>query len=67
MVKLIEKKNLIKIGKEPVVILPLEKWKKIEETLEDLEDAVRFNEAISDPKNQKLIPFEKIKKKLKLP
>lgn len=66
MVKIIEK-NKIKIGKEPVVVLPLKKWKKIEETLEDLEDAIRFNEAISDPKNQKRIPFEEIKKKLNLP
>ncbi|MFH1462673.1 MAG: hypothetical protein ABIG08_03210 [bacterium] len=66
MVRVIEQSS-IKIGKEPVVILPLEKWKKIEEILEDWEDAVRFNEAISDPKNQKSIPFEQIKKKLNLP
>lgn len=66
MVKVIEK-NSIKIGKEPVVILPLKKWEEIRELLEDLEDAIRFNEAISDPKNQKLIPFEKIKKELNLP
>jgi hypothetical protein len=62
MVKVIERENLIKIGKEPVVILSLRKWKKIEELLEDLEDVVRFNEAFSDPKNQKRIPFEKVKK-----
>lgn len=66
MAKVVEK-NLIKIGKEPVVILPLKKWKEFERTLEDLEDAVRFQKAISDPKNQKLIPFEKVKKMLKLP
>ncbi|MBZ1356587.1 MAG: hypothetical protein KY054_02345 [Candidatus Nealsonbacteria bacterium] len=66
MVKIIDK-NSIKIGKEPVVILPLKEWKKIEEMLEDLEDAVRFNEAISDPKNQGGVPFEKAKKMLKLP
>ena len=29
MVRLIEK-NLLKIDKEPVIILPLKKWKKIE-------------------------------------
>lgn len=67
MVKIIEKENLIKIGKEPVVILPLKKWKEFERILEDLKDAIRFQKAISDPKNQKLIPFEKIKKMLKLP
>jgi len=66
MAKVVEK-NLIKIGKEPVVILPLKKWKEFERTLEDLEDAVRFQKAISDLKNQRLIPFEKVKKMLKLP
>ena len=66
MAKIIAKKS-IKIGKEPVVIIPLKKWKEIEELLEDLEDTFRFNQAISDPKNQRLIPFEKVKKKLKLP
>jgi len=67
MGKVIEKENLIKIGKEPVVILPLKKWRELEESLEDLEDTIRFNKAISDPKNQKLIPFGKVKKILKLP
>jgi len=67
MAKIIEKENLIKIDKGPVVILPLKKWKEFERALEDLEDAVRFQKAISDPKNQKLIPFEKVKKMLKLP
>ena len=66
MVKVIEK-NSIKIGKEPVVVLPLREWNKIEEMLEGLEDRVRFYDAISDPKNQKGIPLEEIKKKLNLP
>lgn len=66
MAKIIEK-NSIQIGKEPVVILPLKKWEKIKELLEDLEDAVRYNQAISDPENQRLIPFEEVKKKLNLP
>lgn len=65
MVKVIEK-NLIKVGKEPVVILPLREWKKIEETLEDLEDAVRFNMAFEESRGKKLISLEKIKKKYKL-
>jgi hypothetical protein len=34
MVKIVEK-NLIKIGKEPVVILPLKEWKKIEQAFEE--------------------------------
>ncbi|MBU4298893.1 hypothetical protein KJ636_02530 [Patescibacteria group bacterium] len=65
MVKIIEK-NLIKL-KEPAVIIPLKKWKEIEEILGDWEDMVRFNKAISDPENQQLISFEKVKKKLNLP
>ena len=67
MAKIIEGKNLIKIGKEPVVILPLKKWREFERILEDLEDALRFYEVFYHPKNQKSIPFEKVKKILKLP
>jgi hypothetical protein len=66
MTKIVEKK-LINIGDEPVVILPLKKWKEIESILEDLEDAIRFQKAFFDKKNQKLISFEKIKKMLELP
>jgi hypothetical protein len=66
MTKIVEKK-LINIGDEPVVILPLKKWKEIESILEDLEDAIRFQKAFFDKKNQKLISFEKIKKMLRLP
>lgn len=65
MVKVIEK-NSIKVGKEPVVILPLKDWKKIEETIEDLEDAVRFNIAFEESRGGNLISLEKIKKKYKL-
>ena len=64
MVKVIE--NSIKIGKEPVVILPLKEWKKIEELLDEWEDFVRYNRAISDPKNQKFISLEEVRKKLNL-
>ena len=67
MIKILEQENTIKIGREPMVILPLKKWEEIRDMLEDWEDAVRFNEAISDPENQKLIPLSKIKKKLNLP
>jgi dTDP-glucose pyrophosphorylase len=66
MTKIVEKK-LINIGDEPVIILPLKKWKEIESILEDLEDAIRFQKAFFDKKNQKLISFEKIKKMLRLP
>ena len=65
MAKIIEK-NLIKIGEEPVVILPLKKWKKIEETLEDLEDAIRFNKAFEESRGEKFTSLAEIKKKYKL-
>ena len=65
MVKVIEK-NSIKIGREPVVILPLRKWKEIEETIEDLEDAVRFNIAFEESRGEKFTSLEEIKKKYKL-
>jgi len=66
MVQVVEK-NSIKIGKEPVVIVPLRQWEKIGDMLDDYECFIRYNEAIGDPENQKLIPFEKVKKKLNLP
>lgn len=66
MPQIIEK-NSIRIGKEPVVILPLRQWEEIEDTLDDYECFLRYNEAISDIENQKLISFETVKKKLNLP
>jgi len=66
MVKVVEK-NSIKVGEKPVVILPLKEWEEIKELFEEREEAIRFIQAYTDPKNQKLIPFEKVKKKLNLP
>ncbi len=66
MAKIIEK-NSIKIGKEPVVILPLREWKKIEQAFEEWEELIRYTKAISAPENQRLISFEEVKKKLALP
>jgi len=65
MVKVIEK-NSIKVGREPLVIFPLKEWKKIEETLEDLEETIRFNKAFEESRKEKLISLEEIKKKYKL-
>ena len=67
MVKIIQKEKTIKIGKQPVVILPLREWEEIEELLEEREEFIRYKKAVSDPKNQKLISFEKTKKRLNLP
>ena len=66
MVKIIEKENLIKIGREPVVILPLKKWREFEESLEDLEDATRFHLAYKETRGQRLIDLEGLKKRYKL-
>lgn len=67
MARIIQEKNLIKIDRGPVVIFPLKKWEEIKELLEEREEAIRFIRVYTDPKNQKLIPFEKVKKKLNLP
>jgi len=66
MVKVIEKENLIKIGKEPVVILPLNKWEKIKEYLEELEERERFVKAFEASKKEKGISLEELKRKYKL-
>ena len=50
-----------------VVVLALERWKEIEAILDEWEDAVRYEKELSDPENQKSIPFGKVKKKLNLP
>jgi len=66
MPQIIEKQS-IKIGEEPMVLLPLKQWQAIEESLEDKECLLRYQKAVSDPKNKKLILFEKVKKTLNLP
>ena len=65
MVKIVEKESLIKIGKEPVVILPLKKWREVEESLEDLEDVLRFNSAFKETRGQKTITLKELKRKYK--
>ena len=54
------------IGKDWDTSLPAV-WEEIKELLEEREEVLRFIQAYTDPKNQKLIPFEKVKKKLNLP
>lgn len=66
MAKIIQEKNLIKIGKEPVVILPLKKWSEIEEKIEELEEAIRFNIAYKETRREKMISLKELKKKYKL-
>lgn len=66
MVEITKEKNITKIGKEPVVIFPLKRWKEIEEILEDLEDAVRFNIVYQENRNQGAITLKELKKKYNL-
>jgi len=59
-------KNLIKIGKEPVVILPLQDWEKIKEYIEELEEKERYLKALKESKDEKGINLNELKKKYKL-
>jgi len=65
MVKIIEK-NSIKIGREPVVILPLKKWEEIKEYLEEIEERERFIRAFEENQGKKGISLNELKKKYKL-
>lgn len=58
--------NLIKIGQEPIVILPLKKWQEAEDLIEDLEDQVRFMAAYKESRGQDGITLENLKKKYNL-
>ena len=64
MGKVIEKSS-IKI-KEPVVILPLKKWERIMEYLEELEEKERFIKAYEESRDKKGISLNELKKKYKL-
>lgn len=65
MVKVIEK-NHIKIGNEPVVILPLERWEKFMDYLEEVEEKERFLKAFEESRDKKGISLSELKKKYKL-
>lgn len=66
MTKTLQQNTAIKIGKEPMVILPLRKWEEIKEMLEDWEDAVRFNIAFKESRGEKTVSLNNLKKKYKL-
>jgi len=66
MATIIKEKSTIKIGKEPMVILPLKKWEKIREILEDFEDMLRFNKAFKESRGEKMISLKELKKKYSL-
>lgn len=66
MIKLIQEKTLIKIGAEPMVILPLKQWEAMKELFEDLKNKVRFNKVYQETRGQKTIGLETLKKKYNL-
>ena len=59
-------KNLIKIGKEPVVILTLQDWEKIREYIEELEEKGRYLRALKESEGKRGITLNELKKKYKL-
>ncbi len=65
MAKVIEK-NSIKIEKESVVILPLKKWERIMEYLEEMEEKERFIKAFEEGRAKRGISLNELKKKYKL-
>jgi len=65
MVKVV-KNNLIKIGKEPVVILPLKKWEEISEYLEEVEERERYIRALEESRREKGISLNELRRKYKL-
>ncbi len=69
MAKNINKKETTTIivrGDKPVVVLGLDEWHKIEQLIEEKEDALRYEKAIKARDNQKNISFAEVKKELKL-
>jgi PHD/YefM family antitoxin component YafN of YafNO toxin-antitoxin module len=64
MVKVV--KNLIKIGKEPVVILTLQDWEKIREYIEELEEKERYLRALKESEGKRGITLNELRKKYKL-
>ncbi len=69
---ILKKVRFQKIGKAPVVVLPLEFWQKIEERLEDLEmiNSCRLRKEIAEAREEvkkgKVVPFDKLCKDLGL-
>jgi len=64
MVKLI--KNLIKTGKKPIVILPLQDWGKIREYIEELEEKEIYLRALKESECKRGIALNELRKKYKL-
>lgn len=62
-------KKLIKVDKEPVVVLPLKKWKEIESDLEDLEmyRSVNLLKEIKKRRKERfVVPLDRLIKKYRI-
>ena len=57
------KEQFIKIGHEPVVLMPLKKWEEIREMMENFEDAARFQIAFDGSRREKKIGLKALRKK----
>lgn len=55
--------TVIKIGNEPLILMPLRKWEEIQETLDDLEDARRYEDAFQRSLGEKKIGLRALQKK----
>lgn len=64
--KVVQEKDVIKVGKEPMVLLPLKEWERIERVLEDREETLRFQGAYEDTRNEKGVSLKILKKKYNL-
>ena len=53
-------------GAPRYVVLDWRTWRAWEDMREDMEDAERLNASLADPKNQKRIPYARVKKLLHL-
>lgn len=72
MAKTILENNIIKIGKEPMVILPLTEWKKVEGMIEDAEmySSENFRKNIEKARREvdkgQILTLAEVERKLKM-
>ena len=59
--QIIENKSIT--FEKPMVVLSLDEWREIENVLEDLEDAERFEKAFVETRNEESISLEALKEK----
>ncbi len=57
--------QVIELGKERAVIVPLDAWTRLVERLEDLEDEALYDEAMADP-DEELVKHDQVCRELGL-